>query len=116
MSSLNEVKRRLHEALEKGRITKEVHDNVLEEAATKQNKEMVELARRLAEPEPRQSKWSESPKPLSENRIERKELRNWCVMGMFATAAAALAFHQMYSHNPRSIFKPKKGKTARKSK
>jgi hypothetical protein len=60
---------------------------------------MIDLARRLAELEPAQPRAPAKPGP-STGYERAKKSSNWLMLGLFATAAAALAiYHMQTSHN-----------------
>ncbi|MBS7623190.1 hypothetical protein KEJ39_05895 [Candidatus Bathyarchaeota archaeon] len=101
LSKLEEIRRRLDEALRKGEITKEVRDQILGEAEAKHRQRMIDLARRLAELEPDQPRAPSKAGPATGDEKAKKS-SNWLMLGLFATAAAALAiYHMQTSHNHR---------------
>ncbi|MEM2942360.1 MAG: hypothetical protein QXT81_02945 [Candidatus Bathyarchaeia archaeon] len=60
---------------------------------------MIDLARRLAELEPVQPRAAAKPGPATGEEKARKS-SNWLMLGLFATAAAALAiYHMQTSHH-----------------
>jgi hypothetical protein len=81
---------------------------VLEEAAAKHKQRMMNLARRLADLEPAQPRVPEkSESPTQSDKITKKS-SNWLMLGLFATAAAALAIYQMQGPHSHGILGKKK--------
>jgi len=115
MVNLEEAKRRLAEALARGEISKEVHDQVLQEVKNKCNEEMFKHARRLAQLD---SKPVPPPPPV-EKRTGKTGLHYWLALGVVGVAAV-LARQFFISGRPEAtpkrMDKPAESKPARKRK
>ncbi|WP_455276846.1 hypothetical protein [[Eubacterium] cellulosolvens] len=115
MTKLDEIRRKLDSALREGKITKEIHDEVLNEALAKHQKKMMDYARQLAEIENIKSRDDEISKSL-ESKNKKKVPKNWIILGMFAVAAF-LAMQQLHSRfRSKSTGKDRKTKPTRKKK
>lgn len=111
MSKLDRIRIKLSEALRKGNITKEIHDQVLEEALAKHRKEMTDFARKLAELELTEKETSETIKSetIAKSQNKMKVSKNWLVLGMFSAGVATLVSRQLLAqYRTKSIDKDKK--------